>query len=119
MEAAAAHKEQLAYELRQQVALLPEGPDQVAGAITQALWEGRAADAAGDALATTARRVRLAADDLEHVAVELEVEADGLRLDAGFTRRRGDTLAAELDAEARGRRGLTTSQGRCRSTPAP
>lgn len=101
MEAAAAHKEQLAYELRQQATLLPEGTDRVAGAITPGLWEGRAAEAAGDALATTARRVRLAADDLEQVAVELEVEADGLRLDAAFTRRRGDTLAAELDAEAR------------------
>ncbi len=101
MEATAAHKEQLAYELRQQATLLPEGTDRLPGAITPGLWEGRAAEAAGDALATTARRVRLAADDLEHVAVELEVEADGLRLDAAITRRRGDTLAAELDAEAR------------------
>lgn len=71
-----ADRESPEYELRRQVALLPEGTDRVDGSITPALWEDRAAEAADDALASSGRRIRQAAEDLEAIAAELEDEAD-------------------------------------------
>ncbi len=100
MEGAASHKEEVAYELRRQAALLPEGTDRVDGTITPALWEGRAAEAADDALASSVRWIRQAAEDLEEIAAELEDEAHGLRQDAADAGRQADDLQAELDAEA-------------------
>ena len=70
------------------------------GSITPPPWEGRAAEAADDALASTVRRVRQAAEDLEKIAAELEDEAHGLRQDAADAARQADDLQADLVAEA-------------------
>lgn len=100
LEAAAARKQQLADELRREADLLPDGSDRLVGAITPDIWEGRAAEAAADALATSAQVVRMAAEDVERVAAELEAEAADLRQEAAALGLQADELQAQLDAEA-------------------
>lgn len=100
LEALAARKEQLADELRREADLLPDGTDHLEGAITPAVWEGQAAVAADDALATSAQVIRMAADDLREVAVELEAEAADLRQEAAALGWQANNLQTQLDAQA-------------------
>lgn len=99
LEAEAARKEQAAAELRRQAATLPDGVDSVSCAITIDVWEGPAAGASAEAVLGGADAVRAAAEDLEQVVRAVTREADDLRGEAEWLRRKADFLQIELQPQ--------------------